>query len=418
MTDARKQRGARSARSERGAVTAFFVVVAGLFFTVATFSIALGQVLVTQTHIQVTADAASRAAAAAIRDGAFELGARDIATLVALQTTAIEPGVFLATNDVLFGDYDYERGVFNEGGDEFAPAVRVFARRTNNSVFGPLNIAVGLFYRPQSFELEASATASFGCREVVFAIDVSGGMEEELTEALDIAREFKALLDARQRSGDRMGLTFYAADGVGLPEFATSGSPFWVGGVPEPLSLLDENGSEVEDGLTAWQQEGVCQDFRESLPGGSRGSCAGRGDHHGIDQALALFGTEEFCASPRERLIVLITSSPPCAVWGHVVSQPSRPYLGGTADDAVAAADRADAIGVSIAPIAVDAGAPGDGDWCDDATLALQEPGSTEAYLETLRRGFVEETLVDPTPGDLQALLDGFNANLIVRAVE
>lgn len=410
----------RPTRRIGGNVTILFLVVATTLLLMATYGIALGQAYLGHAQLRVIADASSRAAVSMIRDGAFPLAARDMASLIALRTEAIEPGIFLVNDDVIFGDYDFNSRTFTPNGDLHAPAVHVTARRTSSSLMGPLDVAVGLFYGENTFELDASATATFGCREVVFAIDASAGMAEEFDDALRLVRDFKREMERSPRSGDKIGVTFYAAAAASIDDYAESGGIYWPGGDPDPLTQLSLDGVHIDDGLAAYASEGVCQDFRDRLAGAGRGSCAGKGDQHGIDQALELFermGTDS-CSISRERLIVLVTSGMPCAVFGPAINDFATPYYGGTRLDAFAAAERADALGVSIAPVRIDRGAPADGDYCRNVPLAIREGGLPTLYLSSLARGFVEAALVEPNPADLRDLISEFNQNLAVRVVE
>lgn len=408
-----------SLRRTHGSITIFFLVVSGLLLLMATFAFALGQTYIANSQLQTIADAGSRAAVAMIRDGSFPLRARARANEIAIRTRAIEPGHFLADSDVVFGDYDYFTGVFRPGGNDKATAVRVQANRGSGSFLGPLEIAVGLYYTDNEVEVETSAIASFGCREVVFAVDVSGGMAEELPTALQLVGDFKDAMDDAPHSGDKIGLTFYAAGASSLPEFSRR-SAFWSGGLPEPLTQLSKQGVHIDSGLTAMGLEGTCQNFRDTLPGGNRGSCAGKGDHLGIDRALQMFdemGTDK-CSIDGERVIVLMSAGMPCAVFGPALNDFATPYFGGTKDDAYEAADRAAARDVNIVPIHVDVGTPGDGDYCRNVPLAVHEPGIPSIYLSTLARGWAETAILEPTTSDMEDLLDQVNRNLSVRVVE
>ena len=409
-----------SDRRQRGSATLLLLTMSFVLFLVATYSLSLGQGFIARNQLQIIADSAARAAVAVVRDGGFELSGRDIASTIALRTTAIEPGIFLVNDDVIFGDYDFDSETFTPGGDEKAPAVQVFARRTASSFNGPLEMAVSLFYGEQDLELTAMSIATFGCREIVIAIDTSLGMEEEFDAALQLARDIKRELEQAPRSGDKIGLTFYAADGATLGEYASGGGAFWAGGAPSYLSLLSDSGAEIDAGLTAFGLEGECESFRDTLPGGGRGSCAGKGDQWGIDQSLELFDQMgiDACSVSRERLIVLITSGMPCAVFGPAVGDFATPYYGGTRADAVAAAERADALGVSIAPVRIDRGDPAEGDYCRNIPLAFRSPGQPNGYLNSLARGFVERALSEPTESDLEDLIGEMNNNLTVRIVQ
>lgn len=406
-------------RRTHGSVTIFFLVVSGLLLLMATFSFALGQTYIANAQLQTVADAGSRAAVAMIRDGEFPLRARAKANEIAVRTRAIELGHFLADGAVVFGDYDYYTGVFTPGGNNKATAVKIDADRTSSAFLGPLEIAVGLYYNENTVEVSTSSIATFGCREVVFAIDVSGGMEEELDTALQLVSDFKEAMDDSPHSGDKIGLTFYAAGAASLREFSRS-SGFWSGGQPDPLSQLSRRGVHIDTGLTAMGLEGTCQNFRDSLPGGQRGSCAGKGDNLGIDRALDLFdemGTAS-CSVENERVIVLMSAGMPCVVFGPALNDFSTPYFGGTKDDAYEAADRAAARNVTIVPIHVDEGAPGDNNYCQGIPLAFHEPGIPEVYLATLARGWAETAILDPDQSDMEDLLDEVNRNLSIRVVE
>jgi len=404
----------------RGSILPLFALIGLLLFGVATISLSLGQAFVAREQLRTIADAGARAAIAMVRDGQSEASATIIARQIAARTVAIQGGVFFFNDDVVFGDYDYGSRRFTPGGDEFAPAVRVRARPTWSNVLGVLKLDFGLYFANQSYAMETRTIATVGCREVVFAVDSSGGMVNEHADALQLVRDFKAQIDARPRAGDKMGLVYYAADGPSLIDLSR-GSPFWAGGTPDPLTRLGSDGQDIEQGANALELEGTCQQFRDRLPGAGRGSCAGKGDHLAIDAALELFERmgDESCSIPRERLIVLITSDKPCAVFGPAINDFATPYYGGTTSDAFAAANRAAALGVTIAPVWIDRGPAGGGNYCRNQPLAVREPGPAGLYLNALARGFVESAIVVRAgPNDFGDLLDGFNKSLAVRVVE
>lgn len=419
-TRSRRIQRSRRVTRQQGSATLWLLWTAFLLFLAATYSLALGQGFIARDQLQIIADSVARAAVGIVRDGGSPLQARaQTRTDIAQQISAIEPGIALLDGDLIFGDYDFDTATFTPQGDQYAPAVRVQARR-DASFNGALRIAAGLFYREQNIELSATAIATFGCREVVIAIDASGGMEEEFDLALQVAADFKREMQDASRSGDKIGLTFYAAEAASLSEYAASGGAFWPGGDPGSLSQLSENGNLIDAGLAAFGFEGTCAGFRERLPGAGRGSCAGKGDHHGIDQALDLFDEMgiDACSVSKERLIILITSGTPCAVFGPAIGDFGTPFFGGTRIQAIAAANRAESLGVSIAPIRVDAGDPSSGDYCQGQPLAFKTPGMPNAYLNSLARGFVESALVSPTESDLEELIQQLNDNLTVRLVQ
>jgi len=413
-------RQALAGRRTRGSVTVYFLIIASSLLLMGTFSFALGQAFLSKGQLQVVADSGARAAVAMLRDGELVARALDAANTIALRTQAIEQFHFLAGGDITIGDYDYHSGVFTNGGNQKATAVRVTANRTSSSFLGPLEIATGLYYDNNQAELETSSIATVGCREVVFAIDASGGMVEELDQAIQLVTRFKNTMEQSPLSGDKIGLVLYAGRGASLREYAIGGAPFWAGGSPDPLIQLSTDGVYVDRGLTALGQEGTCDNFRDRLMGARRGGCAGKGDNWGIDRSLELFEEmrTDTCSVESERLIILVTSGMPCLVFGPAINDFSTPYHGGTVADAYAAAERADTLGVSVAPVHLKAGAPGGGDWCTNKPLAFQAQGIPAVYLGTLARGFVEGVVDTTTQTGIDELLEDFTDHLSVRVVQ
>jgi hypothetical protein len=401
-----------------------FLLIGMVGFLVMTAS--LGQGYLAHGQLQTAADAASKAAIGIMKEGKSRLAAREQAKIVGAGTEALENAAFFTDDQVQFGDYDHASGTFSLGGTDHSPAVRVYARRKTGIPGGPVELLLGGMFGQEELELEASSTASTGCREVVFAIDSSEGMAQEIDEAYAMVNGFVLRMNIFARAGDKIGITVYAGDGLSMREFASNG-----GGpsVPEELSAIPADRTDItafEAEMGAWGS--YCDDPRDpsdpdnsKLPTLGRGSCLGKGDHHGVYQAMQMFDDlEDSCSSEGERLIVLITSDTPCAWSGSHVGDQSTPYYGGTLAEAYTAADAAWAKGINIQPILVLRGRIGDCPrWGEHA---WQHADSPWRFANKMARGFPTTSgsgaMINPTQGQVDAMIDDLNKVLFVRLVE
>jgi hypothetical protein len=398
-----------------------FSLLGIVFITV--MSVSLGQAFLAQGQLQTAVDAGARAAVDMLRRGQTQLVARVIARIVAQGTSALEGPVVIPDGNVAFGDFDHNTGTFTQGGTEHSPAVEITAGRTASSPSGPLNLILGDLLGQPQIEIKTRAVASTGCREIVFAIDVSQGMEQEIDEAYQVMLNFANRMRNVSRPGDKIGITVYAGDALSMREYALNGGPFWAFSTPEELVAIPADQNEISGWVTAMGMSGnFCRDPMSSransrLPTLDPGSCVGKGDHHGIYQAMQMFDDlDDSCSEPGERLIVLITSDIPCAYPGWVINERGTPYFGGTIAEAYAAADAAAAAGISMAPILIDNGRRGN---CPRTpSMMWQHTESAWSFVNNMARGFSSSALINPPQNEVDDLIDDVNEVLFVRMVD
>lgn len=416
----RRQRGS-------GLLMSLFLLLGMIGFLVMVTS--LGQAYLAHGQLQTAADAASKAAIGIMKQGRSRLAAREQAKIVGGGTKALEDASFFTDDQVQFGDFDHDTETFQIFGTDHSPAVRVFARRQSGIPGGPIELFMGGILGWDELELEASSTASTGCREVVFAVDSSEGMAQEITSAYSMVSQFVFRMGLLSRAGDKVGITIYAGDGLSMPEYANNGGQFWSRPVPEELSALPAEQVDINAWITAMGQWGnYCDDPRDRsnpqksrLPTLGRGSCLGKGDHHGINQAIQMFDDlEDSCSSEGERLIVFITSDVPCAWRGWHVGDRRTPYYGGTLADAYAAADSAWAAGINVQPVLIQNGQVGNCPYTGEH--AWQHSDSPWSFANKMARGFPANggsgALINPSQNQINALINDLNEVLFVRLVE
>jgi len=409
---------------ERGFVLIWVVMCLAVFLVMMALTISIAQGHLARQQLQISADAAARAGMKIIRAGGSELLAYEVARKVAQGTSGMEAGIDLPIEGVLFGDFNYRTGVFQEGGDTYAEAVQVKARRAPLFPGGPIQLQLQDLLPVKWIEVGAQGTASTGCREIVFVLDVSSAMTQEIDDAYRIVANFMEAMGSGllSLSGDKIGMDVYAGDALSVHDYAADGGDFWVGPVPDPLSAIPDAMEDVDTWLAALDaEESVhCPDkdtdrelfLRSRLPTRDRGSCLGKGDHWGIQRAIQMFDdAPNSCSAKGERLIVLITSSTPCLMWGGWIGDWFR-FYGGTLAQAYAAADEAWTAGINIAPILIDNGRLGH--HCD---LPGNQHTPTE-FIHNMARGFITEGMINPTQDEIDALIARLDDEITVRVVK
>jgi hypothetical protein len=390
---------------------------------------ALGQGYLAHGQLQTAADSAAKAAIGVMKEGRGVNQAADAAKVVGNGTRALELPNFFTDDQIQFGDYEHQSDNFRAGGDEHQPAVRIHARRMESVPGGAIDLIMGGLLGRDTIDLEASATATTGCREIVFAIDASEGMAQEITDAYDMVDGFVNWLRRFGRAGDKVGITIYAGDGLSMREYAGNGGPFWARPVPEELSRIPAKEADISNWISAMNTWGnYCDDPRDrsdpdasKLPTLGRGSCLGKGDHHGIYQAMNMFDDlNDRCSSEGERLIVLITSDVPCAWQGWHVGDTSGRRYGGTTSDAYQAANAASAAGIHIQPILIDGGSAGNCPTTGEH--AGQHAESAASFVNNMARGFPVTAgtgaMINPAQMPVNRLIDELNKVLFVRLVQ
>lgn len=192
-------RGQPLTRMRRGVIAVLASVVLTVLFAFIAFGVDTGRMVMTQTHMQNAADAASLAASqeimAAIRDAGDEAESNvnlDINSLAVAQAkqvaqqVAAKNGVYIDPNeDVRFGkrvfnhstqqwDLSWDEGPFN--------TVQVTVRRDNKDLNAPdaeLRMAFGWAVGKASMPITVSAAAFIESRDMVLVMDFSSSMNDD-----------------------------------------------------------------------------------------------------------------------------------------------------------------------------------------------------------------------------------------------
>lgn len=419
--------GLRNRRHERGSIVVWVALSAMIVISIMTYTIALGQAYLAKSQLQIAADAAARAAIDVIEAGGSKSIARAIARSIAQGTNALEGGLLLSNDAITFGDWNPASRNFTLNGVTWAPAVRVAAERTFSSPGGPIEFLLHGLLPNRWLEIRTDGTASAACREVIFVVDNSWGMQQEIDEAYQVVDEFMRQMRRRSLPGDKIGMVVFAGDSLSMRDYEDNGGPSAWGAAAGELSAIPLNsidltswiGARVADGRSCGYGE---TDFNvvygERLPTRGPGSCAGKGDQHGIEKAVQMFADESFtCSSPGERLIIFITSDTPCWVPSALVPNAFGRRFGGTFAEAYAAADYAYSEGISIQPILIDNGRNGN---CPFGTYGSgQHQESPTTYINNMVRGsHIAFALIDPLPSEIRDVINRINDVIFSRIVE
>ena len=419
-------RNRRRAKRQTGYVMIFTLISMVTIFTFMMFFMSAGQGYLAKNQLQISADAVARGALGFATSGFSNFFSSILARRIPRDIIALEDGFFappLPLEAVVFGDWNYQTKQFHPGGSEFAPAVQVEVSYGGvGSPKGPIDLIFADLLPIQTMTISARATAATSCREFIFVVDVSTGMADEMDRALQLVDGFVQALDSASLPGDKMGMAVYAGDAMSPEDYANDGGTFWGGPVPLPLIPIPTNRTDIDDWLFALQAEAnvSCppppKNRTEEMPTRGRGSCLGKGDQNGINRAIRMYEeSTTSCSVPGERVIILITSDTPCFYWGGLVGDPFN-FYGGSFNQAYAAADDALAAGISILPVLVDLG--DDGNCGFRGAQLFQHEDSPEVYIDKMARGFVTQGLIDPSQGEINAVISQIAQAMQVRIVK
>ena len=337
---------------ERGIVHMWAIGAVLPLVMLAAVAVDTGYILVARSQLQGSIDAGATATLLALQRG-LPQGAAEAAARSLMDQNLIL-GNILMSSSFEFGDYESQKDRFRVGRDKHAPAVRISASHT----FPPLLAGAFVNFFPS---VHGETIASAGCREIVLMLDTTASWGADFVDATDALRDVV----------DQVASTALVGDQVGLGVFAAEADAVFSGLRPMPAaaSQLDV----VLDRVLAPCADYALTTDTQFLP---QGGCSGTDHGAAIDVAIDIFEKKKSkCGA--EKLLILVSDGAPCDAQGP----------GGTAADAVAAADRAAAIGINIAPIMLlnHAGPPPDcpGDAATDA-----------AFNDSLARGFGEVNTV------------------------
>ena len=148
-----------SRRRRRGAVLLLFAICLVALMGLAALAVDLGAVYSARTQLQTGADAAALAAIANLEAGEHVAAATQFAGL----NSVMNQSITLAPSDVTTGRLDFATGAFSAGVTP-ANAVRVVARRTEDSPDGPLGLFFGRVIGFDSVPISTEAVAALDRR--------------------------------------------------------------------------------------------------------------------------------------------------------------------------------------------------------------------------------------------------------------
>ena len=208
--------------NQRGVVLAVVGLLLMLFMGITALSTDMSYLYIVKGELQAASDAAARAAAAALRDGRSRAEASSIAVAIARANEAGGKPVELdAVQDIIFGDYDH--GTFQADGFSNAAAVKVMARRTEDSPGGPVDLNFARIWF-EHVDLAAEAVAALTKRDIVLVQDITYSFREEMADAKFADATLVRAMSDQSLPGDRVGVVTFneaATRSLGLQSVRT-----------------------------------------------------------------------------------------------------------------------------------------------------------------------------------------------------
>lgn len=319
-----------------------------------------GTLFAGRTQLQHAADAGARGALMrasflAIQEGASETELRREAREMAF--AAIKGGTILNTaptrQDFTIELGTYVKGVFNPLETLQGPPQA--ARVTATPVGG-----FGAPFSPRTLRSSATAIATYPCRNVVIAADVSLSLrDDELVVKRGIKRAIDGIFGSAADGAGQFGIVGFAGEDLASDSLTAGG----VSSVYDldPADLVGESG----------RAKRFVDDLRFCDP--DNPDCFGTHLQSGLEQAGALFDRmEDTCVE----MLILLTDGVPCRAF-----VPNVGIRGSSAEESRDEALRISAEGASIAPIFLNSAGEADEFSCDGVT-------QNEPYLSSLASGY------------------------------
>jgi len=172
-------RGNTSARRE-GQIIILFVAALVLLAAICVFAIDIGRLFLCKAQLQNAVDAAALAGASQLTGWVTEQEkqlARQEASALAEANTVDGVPLHLADEDIQFGHYDGDTGVFvPEPEATVVDSIRVTGRRTSDSPDGPISLFFGPIFGWNQQQFSSAAVGTKPRRHIMFALDRSGSM--------------------------------------------------------------------------------------------------------------------------------------------------------------------------------------------------------------------------------------------------
>lgn len=179
-----RQRGSRARRERRGAIVVLTAVMIIVFLATVAFSLDVSYMQLTKAKLRAATDAAARAAGEGLSRVQDVDYAREAAKNIAMANRVAGEPLLLDDSDIIFGRSDQQASgawAFTPGGEPIN-AVRVFGRRTRDSLSGSVPIFFGRVFDVLDFEPVQAATVVRLDRDVCLVVDRSSSMKLYLTD--------------------------------------------------------------------------------------------------------------------------------------------------------------------------------------------------------------------------------------------
>lgn len=171
-------------KSRRGAMMVLIAVCLPLCIIMAAFAVDVAWMQLVRTELRTATDSAARAGAKELSLAQSEDAARQRAKEAAARNPVAGTSLQLADSDIIIGSSTQSNPAskFSFILDRNKPnAVRVFGRRTNASLSGPVDLIFAGVLGVEEFEPEHVATSTQLDRDICLVVDRSGSMMWKLT---------------------------------------------------------------------------------------------------------------------------------------------------------------------------------------------------------------------------------------------
>ncbi len=234
-------------RQRRGSITPLMLLSIMMLLLFAGLAIDFTYVRTTEFELKNATDAAAHAALVELRRSGDTTRAREMALAMAELNEAGGVPVHLSDEDVSFGEWDYNTGNF-EASSAVVNGVRVRASRTAASIDGPVSLFVGPLFGHSASAVAETAVGAYRSRDIMFSLDISTSMIQEMNDAVDALVGFAVAMEGRSLPNDRLGLNV----------FKTSATTV--------TNLLDVDGN-IGNIRTAWEGDGRANTDKKKISG-------------------------------------------------------------------------------------------------------------------------------------------------------
>ena len=210
-----------------GAIMVLATILLAAFFLAAAFALDLARVQLAETEMRSAIDAATRAGAEALAQGASQSDVRNEIKSIGLANTVAGEPLEISDSDIHLGRAtpdELGKYSFSDGETPFN-SVRVIARRSGNLGSNPIAPILGQLFGRSGYAIERPAAAVVQNRDIALVVDRSSSMDENDGGKHPISGEklrrieavkfavglFRAVIDST-RGDESLGLAQYDRD--------------------------------------------------------------------------------------------------------------------------------------------------------------------------------------------------------------